>query len=68
MLQDLSVFTRAARTTFRGNVTGALVALTLGLGSWSMATAGAPTEVGTGSGMLYAGDVGWNGAKPGAAS
>ncbi|WP_455354445.1 hypothetical protein [Streptomyces sp. SYSU K217416] len=68
MLKNLSVFTRAARAAFRGNVTGAVVAVTLGLGLWSVAMVGAPAVVSTGSSALYAGDVGWNVAKPGVAS
>ncbi|MEU6081631.1 hypothetical protein [Streptomyces sp. NPDC047108] len=68
MLQELPVFTRAARSAFRGDVVGAVVALTLGLGAWQVAMAGAPAVVSTGFSTFFANDVGWNGAKPGIAS
>ncbi|MER5936416.1 hypothetical protein ABT121_03730 [Streptomyces sp. NPDC001928] len=68
MLKDLRVSTRATRPVFRGNVAGAAFALTLGLGLWSVASVGVPTAEGTGSTSVYAGDVGWNGAKPGVAA
>ncbi|MFF9807459.1 hypothetical protein ACF1G5_20470 [Streptomyces coeruleorubidus] len=65
MLQDLPVFTRAARAAFRGTVAGVVVAIPLGLGLWSVATTGAPTVARADSDVLYVGDVGWNGAKAG---
>ncbi|MEU5280924.1 hypothetical protein AB0G87_31455 [Streptomyces asoensis] len=68
MLHHLPVFTRTARAAVRDNFTGAVVVVTLLLGSWSMAAAGAPTEQSTGPTTLYAGDVGWNVAQPGAAA
>ncbi|MFE6945760.1 hypothetical protein [Streptomyces chartreusis] len=68
MLQDQRLFARAARAVFRGNVAGAVVAITLGLGLPAAAAAAGPTAEGAGSTSVYAGDVGWNGPKPGTAA
>lgn len=68
MLQDLPVFTRVARAAFCGTAAGAVVAMTLGLGLWSVAATGAPTAVSADSSALYPGDVGWNGATSGVAA
>ncbi|CAM5465524.1 MULTISPECIES: hypothetical protein [Streptomyces] len=68
MLQEQRVFARAARAVFRGNVAGAVVVITLGLGLPAAAAVAGPAAEGTGSTSVYAGDVGWNGPKPGTAA
>lgn len=67
MLQDQRAFARAARAVFRGNVAGAVVAITLGLGLPAAAAVAAPATGSAGTTSVYAGDVGWNGPKPNAA-